>query len=322
MTAPSEPTELKIPGVVIRPTRPGRLTYWLNASICRFGSRTLLAYRAARMPSLLAISELDGQGQPGEPKFLFPLNVNGVWAEDPRLFQWSGELHLFCAEIGPLPNCVQCWARLNDRLEVVSQERMDFDDGSAERRFLRAYFGIAQQKNWAPFVQENRLFSVYSSEPFTVIEHHHRSLKRVHRGERITWPLGEIRGGAPPVWRDGLWYHFFHSAHPAVTFERPEEQGLLLRLLHVRRQVLPALDDPRADPRRRRRHFQRALGAERAGLGRVPLRGRDRGKRRLAALLRLPRHRGPVLEIPPCRPARPPRALPPGPRIDGLARLV
>lgn len=208
--------ELLIPGEIFRPKFPwgpgSDGGYWLNPGIAKIWGKTIIVYRLNRMPSVLVLSVLGDDLEVVESRHLFELSANGVIPEDPRLFVDGDRLGVFFVGIYDNPSCAMYRAEIDSTYQVMSKKRMAYNDGSPERMFIRAYTGVVQQKNWVPFFHDGKLLSIYDHAPFTIITHDGSEAALHHAGPNLRWRYGAIRGGAPPVKRDGLWYSFFHSS--------------------------------------------------------------------------------------------------------------
>lgn len=75
-----------------------------------------------------------------------------------------------------------------------------------------------REKNWIPFVAENKLYILYSDIPRTIFEcedtENKLVISSIFRSKSVgkNWPYGAVRGGAPPCIYDNdhlIW--FFHS---------------------------------------------------------------------------------------------------------------
>jgi hypothetical protein len=117
------------------------------------------------------------------------------------------------------PNCSMFRAVVNQALEVVQQRKLFFADPWESHRAVLQAFGISQQKNWTPFVQDGRELCIYGHAPLTILEYAAgREMQIAYRTPYgLHWPYGPIRGGAPPVWHDGRWYEWFHSSKIVKT---------------------------------------------------------------------------------------------------------
>ena len=77
--------------------------------------------------------------------------------------------------------------------------------------------GSGHEKNWIWFNHGNKWHFVYAFAPMhTVIEVQGEFHVKEHKTDvrPIPWIWGDIRGGTPPVWVDGLYWTFFHSSLP------------------------------------------------------------------------------------------------------------
>lgn len=177
-----------------------------NASIVRWGSKTLLAYRSGWEGSRVRVAELDDSFLPGKD---VELDLRHAQArdghEDPRLFTHAGRLCVSFVGGGKAGNswyASQLYAVLNDDLSV-------------ERVYHPRYNGRKRmEKNWAFFDWMGELFAVYSINPHVVL--HVRGDAAYIFSEskqKLPWSGGRLRGGAAPVLVDSEYWHWFHGAH-------------------------------------------------------------------------------------------------------------
>ena len=230
------PSELLLPGRVAKlpcPIGPGAdAGYWFNPGLVEAWGKTWLVPRCNRQPSFLGIAELDEHLRPGTLRPLFQLS-DACIAEDPRAIFDGRNVIIYYVGIDHArnPNCSMFRAVVNERLEVTEQQRLLFVDPWESHRAVLAAFGISQQKNWTPFLQDGREFCIYSHSPLTILE-------RTAAGQMtlayrtpcgLHWPYGSIRGGTPPVWHDGHWYEWFHSSR----LEFPDGPKSQVNVYHV-----------------------------------------------------------------------------------------
>jgi len=221
-------TELCISGQIIKLASPFAAgKHWFNAGIAKFHGKTVLMSRVARVPSMMALSELGDDYQPRETQ-LIPRMGGDCIPEDPRLVSINGHLSVFYVGILDGANCATFHADIDQDYRVLRKERLNVagipdapvSDGAAP--------GLKQQKNWVPFFKGGRLHAVYSHDPFIVIAKSNSGRwGLVYRGDGLKWDFGLIRGGTPPVKRGDLWYSFFHSAR----FEQ-SEGGETVKVYH------------------------------------------------------------------------------------------
>lgn len=198
---PLSPRRVKIDpaGLIVQPNG-GRA---FNGSLIRFDDRWLLAYRTGWKGSRIAVCECDpttGTHGPSTPLALrHPLGRVGY--EDPRLFAWRGRLHVaYTAYDGRRTH--QLYAKLSDDLRVEREFAPDYP-----RR-------AAWEKNWQFFEgRDAELYAVYSISPHVVLRIDGERCDTAYETAcPITWDAGHMRGGCPPVFVDGEWWHWFHGA--------------------------------------------------------------------------------------------------------------
>lgn len=180
-------------------------TQVFNPAIVEAWGRTLLFYRVHRRPSLLAVSELGGDLQPLNYRLLWPLFDALLVPEDPRVLvrgenlyimwvgahsDWQGAASVCHGELDRSYNLLwksPCWRRGLEKTE----------------------------KNWIPFLDNaGRLLCIAEHEPFTVYRYGPGGAWHLIFAAEIDWPWkwGTIRGGAPPLRVEDVYYVFFHSS--------------------------------------------------------------------------------------------------------------
>ena len=185
---------------------------------------------------MLAIHELGADLEVTCTHHLFGCSGPNIVAEDPRAV-WNpdtGLLEIWYVGIhrDTYPSCRIYRAELDCRYRVVSRQQLRYQPPrpetltNAEEAFkaIRRDVGrIVQEKNWMPFRAVNpegkpEWLCIYSHEPLQVLRlGQDGQMSLVTMGPTLHWGYGGIRGGAPPVWHDGRWWHFFHSSR----IERP-----------------------------------------------------------------------------------------------------
>lgn len=79
---------------------------------------------------------------------------------------------------------------------------------------------ISIEKNWSPFVAQDKLYLIYSDSPRTILQvdeetGHCQAIAKDYTDP--SWPFGEIRGGTPACLVEDFYLTFFHSSFPADT---------------------------------------------------------------------------------------------------------
>jgi predicted GH43/DUF377 family glycosyl hydrolase len=201
--------ELLIPGKITTFNCPF-LELSLNAGIIEAWGKTYCLYRLKRIPSYLLMCELldDYESKDHILKFEMwdddPIRL----PEDPRLIFYNNEIICFITAVRAviLPNglisgqseSTIMMVRLGRDLEIKHQEICDYKNKTVS------------EKNWVPFIHKNKLKIIYNHDPFTILTYNGASWDE-EKFDNVIWDYGRIRGGAPLVKKDGLYYHFFHS---------------------------------------------------------------------------------------------------------------
>lgn len=195
--------ELRIPGRVT-PIRPPLETHCFNGGLVVAWDRLLTVYRVNRRPSMLAVSELD-------PATLQPVSTRLLWdccdplliPEDPRAIARGDNLYLMWVGVHSVEM---------DRAMMVEAE-LDADYRLVWKRPCNYSGADRCEKNWVPFLQDGALHCVYGYDPHTILRCGDRGWRLIHAREvDWGWSYGEVHGSTPPVWHNGRWYCFFHSA--------------------------------------------------------------------------------------------------------------
>lgn len=79
---------------------------------------------------------------------------------------------------------------------------------------LKYPHAISIEKNWTPFVLENRVFLIYSDQPRILLEPDINTgdcREIVRTDVDIDWKFGRIRGGTPACLIDDLYVTFYHT---------------------------------------------------------------------------------------------------------------
>lgn len=84
------------------------------------------------------------------------------------------------------------------------------------------------EKNWLWFFHEGQPHMLYMSSPHEIVRFNLNfqfvELWKTEWDSKI-WGYGQVRGGTPPVFIDGLYYTFFHSSTPFSTHKRQYHLG-------------------------------------------------------------------------------------------------
>jgi predicted GH43/DUF377 family glycosyl hydrolase len=203
-----------------------------NCSIIDHGKNTFLYYRfeppGGTYNTDIAVCELDTKFQPiqGSNKILRLARWSSkvTTMDDPRAFLWRDKINIAF----PSGNVVQTnkgwlWAT------NISFAQFDGGPERIARQWLPKYGRnvnasskgssnlIACEKNWTPFVHDNRLFCVYTINPLHIIE----MMPSVDQTNTIQlepeidlgfWKFGTFLGGGTPlVRRHDEYVGFFHS---------------------------------------------------------------------------------------------------------------
>ncbi len=133
----------------------------------------------------------------------FPCNVHGF--EDCRLFFWREQFWSTCTvrNRNPHGRCEVALLRLDDQRNI------------ADVQILNGVHPEMHQKNWAPLVDDDELFLLYSTDPTIVLRYdlddRQTHLYQVHHPKPC---LKSFRGGSQAVSLPEGWIHLIHETHP------------------------------------------------------------------------------------------------------------
>lgn len=181
------------------------LTGHYNGSIIDFHGRTLLLSRLHHSQYMSVLGP-DNQPTSTVPLILpHALCVNGQ--EDGRAYVYRDKLRIVFAGItsGKTTDTYrvhQVIAELDDEFQVTGIWAPQY--GKQER-----------EKNWSPFVVDDRQFFVYSIAPHVVIEvEDDRVVNEFVTDNPLPFSGGHLRGGAPPILRGDRFLSIFHGNLP------------------------------------------------------------------------------------------------------------
>ncbi len=191
-------------------TADGRGSEGFNASLLRFQSKLLLAYRVGWVGSELHLAELSENLQVVASAKL-PISIpDSFGLEDPRLFVHNGRLHLSFVNVLGKQGPTEVWY-------------MDLEAETLFRPLYRNH--MTWEKNWQMFEWAGRLFTVYSMQPWRVLSVHEKDAFpfSLHDTE-FPWAGGMMRGGASPVRVGDEYYCWFHGVTYPVG--RPKQYNI------------------------------------------------------------------------------------------------
>ncbi|OGN64307.1 MAG: hypothetical protein A3E80_05615 [Chlamydiae bacterium RIFCSPHIGHO2_12_FULL_49_9] len=137
-------------------------------------------------------------------------------AEDARIFSYQNRIYLIYNDNVEVS---RPWYR--DRRDLFIAELI-YKDGHfsllhpIKLFYEHRYYSQYWQKNWTPFVWNDRLFLSYSINPHEILFPNLNDGSCYHCYETaapIPWTLGVIRGSSPAILVDGEYLSFFHSGH-------------------------------------------------------------------------------------------------------------
>ena len=201
------------------------------------GVSVLLVFRASLTewgPSDLYFTLLDSHLVPRhEPRVLSQAHSFGgtwygpPWREDPRLFVHGtselGIAYTVTCAYERNSHGYQVWQRqafaLLSRVSLslrISDIFLNYGNNSDFGSTIYPYF----EKNWLYFSYMNELHVLYTVEPLIILRVEDflfpKPFKHVVWQHTIPSKYGTLRGSAPPVFVDGSWWIFTHSASYAI----------------------------------------------------------------------------------------------------------
>lgn len=135
--------------------------------------------------------------------------------EDPRAFVHNNRLYVSCA------------IHIYGDRSLIHQKILVFDENFKHVDSISIRYGkngksilenTGVEKNWTFFVQDDKLMCIYKISPHTVLHLDWDGTViceyKTHFDVKSKWILGECRGGANPILKDGFYHSFFHSSVP------------------------------------------------------------------------------------------------------------
>jgi predicted GH43/DUF377 family glycosyl hydrolase len=136
-------------------------------------------------------------------------------AEDARLLNVGNRIFIFFNDLPLLqtPGKVAMYFG-----ELIEEQGMFILKGPA--KLLNYPYAIQIEKNWSPFASADKLYVIYSGQPWVILEVDLNTgyCQEITRTDLAwNWNLGEIRGGTPAYLVKDTFLTFFHSSFPAKT---------------------------------------------------------------------------------------------------------
>lgn len=144
-----------------------------------------------------------------------------ITAEDARLIQMGERIFIF---FNDLPTVGKKSGFALYFAELIEEGGKFLTKGPA--KLLRYAKSVSIEKNWSPFVFEEKLYAIYSDQPRVILEIDVETgeCKEVSSDSSpLEWGWGRVRGGTPAYRLEDQFITFFHSSFPAA-FERKGKQ--------------------------------------------------------------------------------------------------
>jgi predicted GH43/DUF377 family glycosyl hydrolase len=141
----------------------------------------------------------------------------GQHLEDPRVVLWNN-----------------CWYVLYTDGIRMGVAKLDYNCNTIYSHYLslpnikKSIEHDGREKNWIPFISNNKFYIFYSASPYTLLECYELGgalviAKSITDNYGLLWMYGDVRGGAPPcIYDDNHLIWFFHSAK--IYKNRPHER--------------------------------------------------------------------------------------------------
>lgn len=204
-----------------------------NPSIIRWNERLLMSFRVipdAKKPfeSWLGLVWLDDNLEPASQTQKLELRDPHSWApsrmEDGRLIEVNGSLFLVYSDNEDMAISKGGFrvyvAKLEEKrglFTVTHIERLSAFPGNDDNK---------REKNWVPFVYNNRLLLSYSISPHLVLMPvFNTSMCRMfsYSPTLVPWNWGDLRGGTNAILNGDHYISFFHSCIRMSSIHTPKE---------------------------------------------------------------------------------------------------
>lgn len=209
------------------------LRAWFNPAIIQRGEEIWLLVRGSEphpqgfpygQNSIWAF-ELDQAGKTPKRGIRLRWDANGnvdpdQHFEDPRGF-WNENIHQTiisaCTFIwypeGRWTGAHQCIGSFDTNWQSTKFDYPKLGGGSGQLEILTDK--TKYEKNWLPFLHDNRLHILYKADPWMVIGFGATwSDMKEYRSQGVKWAYGDVRGGSSPVLVGDTYFTFPHSSLP------------------------------------------------------------------------------------------------------------
>lgn len=209
-----------------------------NCSIVEHRGTTLLFYRfefpSGDYNTDLAVCELDRNWKPlpftNRKLRLARWSARVTTLDDPRAFIWKGKPTIIYPQGQVVPTkqgwlwtCSVAIAQFSSDMRSVEMQYMPRYGNNINASSDSQSNLIAAEKNWSPFILNERLLMCYSINPLVVIEFNPLTnecveVQRQPKIEQEFWQHGDFFGGGTPLIRRGDefvgFFHTFSNDHP------------------------------------------------------------------------------------------------------------
>lgn len=233
---------------------PIKVSNWLNGSVLKYKDELLFFYRTENRnffknyckESTIHITQLNQNFEPINGNHFLKLPINkrnlnlkdiienygtvdipeGLFVEDPRAILWNENIVLVYTDGFKMYSVI-----LNDEFQIIKENHYNFDEYLIE---FKVDGGIIE-KNWSPFIYDNKLHYIYSCDKnqHIVLETDGENLTKIYKSyfpytEQFKVNFGQIRGGTPAYKMNSKYnITFFHSQkviknNLEIQFEKDE----------------------------------------------------------------------------------------------------
>lgn len=216
--------------------------YIFNGGIFKYKDQNYIAYRAnwSLEECKLYIGKMDQNWNPTGANWEVKIPILNNIFEDPRFILINSEPYLAVSQIDVRTNSqYQGLVKLTEKLGFDKYIKINYGDNwsilerqavtkKPNEHFINFEVPVTFEKNWCFLSDEVNPQFIYKTQPVTLSVELDKDFNLVQESgdaKEFNWPFGEIRGGAPAIKVDGIYYHFFHSSASADPYSQtPERQ--------------------------------------------------------------------------------------------------
>ncbi|MCI5051819.1 MAG: hypothetical protein MRY21_01620 [Simkaniaceae bacterium] len=133
-------------------------------------------------------------------------------AEDARIFKMGGDYYLIYNDNMDIVSSLPYARRDMYLAKLVCENGVFSVEKPIKLRHPQRYYTQKWEKNWVPFVKNDRLFFSYSIVPHEVLSYEENCRPVYLTGEKQRWKWGAFRGGSPAIEVKEGYLSFFHTS--------------------------------------------------------------------------------------------------------------